>query len=306
MSFVARRLEFKDASHRTQVLESLKSSGRPMLVLSTCQRVECYGHTLPTAGDASVSGEWAAEQAFIRLARIAAGLESRILGELEVLGQVRNSYKEFAEIYSEEDRKLDRIFQDAIALARKARKLSGIDQNMTSLSGLAASDMLRVCTPGAPLAVIGTGSLASSIVRYLQKRGESPIRVMGRCPEKAISLAMQVGGFGGGLDDLAPALEGVGGIISATAAPHPVIYPHHLEKTEKPIHIIDLGEPADCSVEILSLEHVRYTGLLAVEARAQINSAHRRECAAIAAEIINQGARTWAHRGQAPRPVAHC
>lgn len=306
MKLKAYKLQFKDAIERSTVLDEFRRQGAPALVLDTCQRAEIYSFSDPELDGHYVAGEWQAEEAFERLARIAAGLDSRILGELEVLGQVRTSYKQFAETYGPAERKLDRVFQDAIALGRKARKMSGIDQKMTSLSGLASSRLLQAIPTGAPLAVIGTGSLAGSVARYLRKRGESPIRIMGRCPEKAMSLAMKVDGFGIGLDDLAEGLKGVAGIITATAAPHPVVYARHLEASLKPLHIIDLGEPADCDVEVLSMDHVQYTGLLEVEGKAQLNSAHRRECAAVAEQIVKNGIREWLERRNRAAQYAKC
>ena len=80
----------------------------------------------------------------------------------------------------------------------------------------------------ANVAVIGSGSVASSVIRYLGKRASFPIRVASRCPENAMQLAMEFGGFGTGLDQLAHLLNDVEGIITATAAPHAVLYGHHL------------------------------------------------------------------------------
>ena len=132
---------------------------------------------------------------------------------------------------------------------------------MTSLSGLAARALLRRVEPGTPLAVVGSGSLAGSAARYLAKRGKSAVRVSSRCPDNAITLAMEVGGFGSGLDDLQHLLKDAGGILTATAAPHPLLYPHHLENARRPLHIVDLGVPADCSPEVPQLDHVDYVSL---------------------------------------------
>ena len=232
--------------------------------------------------------------AFERLARIAAGLESRILGELEILGQVRTAYRVFRQNEAGPSQDLDGLFQQALALARKARRESGIDRKMTSLSGLAARELLRRIEPGVPLAVVGSGALAGSATRYLGKRGQSPVRVSSRCPDNAVSLATEVGGFGSGLDDLQHLLDDVGGILTATAAPHPLLFAHHLAATRRPLHIVDLGVPADCSPEVRQLEHVDYTSLEEIEAHASTNVAQRRERAERAAQIIREGAITWA------------
>ena len=272
-----------------------RDSKAPVFVLNTCQRLEIYGHglTLPTDAPATVYRQ---SEAFERLCRIAAGLESRILGELEILGQVRDAYRNFHELAGQTHTHMDRLFQDIVALARKARRESGIDKNLTSLSGVSAREMINRVPAGVPVAVIGSGSLAAGVTRYLGKRADSPVRVSSRCPEKAMQLAALAGGFGAGLDKLAPLLEGVGGIICATAAPHPVLYPHHLETTSRPLTIIDLSVPPDCHDDVTALDRVTYLSLADIEQQAQGNAEHRRESAQIAGQMIRQGAREWSTR----------
>ncbi len=264
------------------------------VVLDTCPRLECYGAAVPDPAGARVARIWSGPEAFERLARIAAGLESRVLGELEVLGQVREAYRLFREQTGGNDASLDRIFQEILSVARKARRESRIDQTLISLAALAAEALLERATPGAPIAVIGSGSLASSVTRRLAERGGVALRIAGRCPENALRLAGEVRGFGTGLDDLAPMMEGVGGIVAATAAPHPVLYAHHLAKAARPLVIVDLGVPPDCSDDARALPGVDYISLGQVEARAQVNLDERRRGGERAAEIIREGTREWA------------
>ena len=151
-----------------------------MLVLNTCQRLECFGHEIPEDPRWRITARWDARDVFARMARIAAGLESRILGELEVLGQVRAVYKFFHETTAGHDKAMDRVFQDALALGREARRISEIDRNVTSLSALAGRALMKRIPETAPVAVVGAGSLAGSIARYLHKRGNHPVRVASR------------------------------------------------------------------------------------------------------------------------------
>ncbi len=291
MNFVACELELTVPHARERAVEALRRAGSPLLVLDTCQRLECFGLALPTSDYLRVANHVEDCAAFERLARIAAGLESRILGELEVIGQVRNAYKHFHTASGRELTALDRIFQDALALAREARRASGIDQNLTSLNGLAARALLERLPENAPVCVVGAGSLASGVARTLSKRGSRPVRIASRCPENALSLAMEVGGFGAGLDDLAHLFEGVAGIVAATAAPHALIYAHHLARAARPLVIVDLGVPADCSPEVHTLPGVTYIPLAEIEARAQFNTEDRRARAAEAGALIREGAR---------------
>lgn len=301
MNLLAYELEADDPIARHLAVASMRTSQPPMLILNTCQRLECWGFTEPATRGLRVRSRFSAIEAFERLARIAAGLESRILGELEILGQVRNSYKSFREDGGMSHAKLDRIFQDALSLARKARRDSGIDRNLTSLGALASRELMSRVPATAPVAVVGSGSIAASVARYLSKRGEHPIRVSSRCPENAMELAMKCGGFGAGLDQLSHLLDGVEGIVAATAAPHAVIYEHHLAGAKRPLTIIDLGEPADCAPGVRGLDGVTYIPLIEVEERAQLNSDERRRRADAAHEIIRDGASKWAARHHATR-----
>ncbi|MCX7818443.1 MAG: hypothetical protein N2652_04435 [Kiritimatiellae bacterium] len=263
------------------------------LVLNTCQRLEWYGATEPA--ELAVPGRrWAGVEAFERLARIAAGLESRLLGELEILGQVREAYRRFREQGGADATELDRIFQDALALARRARRESRIDESMTSLATLAVRRLLDEVSVSEPIGVIGSGSLATSVARRLARQGAVAIRVAGRCPENALRVAAQCGGFAGGLDSLSSLLDGVRGIVCATAAPHPVLYARHLAGAGRPLLIVDLGAPPDCAADVAGLEEVRVVPLREIEAMAQTNLEERRRRAEIAARVIAMGAREWA------------
>lgn len=291
MPFAARQIEVSKPEERVQALASLQAVEHPLLILNTCQRLEIFGW-IPEPQD-DFGAEWRDYLAFERLARIAAGLESRILGELEILGQVRTAYKDFKGRCESHDTTLDRIFQDALALARRARKVSGIDRDVTSLSALAARELIARVPAGAPVAVIGSGSMASSVARYLGKRGKSPVRVTSRCPDRAMTLAMEVGGFGSGLDDLSDVLDQVAGIITATAAPHPVVYPQHIHAARRPLHIVDLGVPPDCHEDVMHMEDLHYIPLETIEGRAHVHSEDRKERAEVAAQLIRDGAVAW-------------
>lgn len=260
----------------------------PVLVLNTCQRLETFGRVAVT-GEGTVNCVAADEQAVVRrLARIAAGLESRILGELEILGQVRQAYKEFSARFGKDDPKLDRLFQDALALARKARRESGIDQNVTGLAALTARRVMASVPENATVTIVGSGSLAKGVARYLGKRSKLPVHVSSRCPENAMKLAMEVGGFSSGLDELVPMLRDARVIVSATAAPHPLIYSEHVPAREGGRLIVDLGEPPDCAEEVRIREDIEYVGLLDIEALAQTNTEDRRQRAKIAARMIDE------------------
>ncbi len=293
MQLVGCQIDIDCPEQRLEAIQRIRESGRPALILNTCQRLECFSSQAIPLSEPATTQRWQDAVAFERLARIAAGLESRILGELEILGQVRSAYKAFRTHPQHDSTDLDRLFQEALSLARRARRESGIDRNLTSLSAIAARTLIDRITDSAPVAVVGSGSIASSVVRYLGKRGKSPVRVTSRCPDRAMSLALEVGGFGGGLAELKHLLDGVAGIICATAAPHPVLYPEHLHGARRPLTIVDLGVPPDTHEVVQAMNDVDYIGLEAIEAKAQMNTLARQERAEVAARIIRDGALAW-------------
>lgn len=282
-------LEIPDPIWRERIANTLRSQRlSPLLVLNTCQRLETYGwepvSPLPLDIKVTPIEEGGAIR---RLARIAAGLDSRVLGELEVLGQVRQAYKQFHQQFGQDETKLDRMFQQSIALARKARRESGIDANLTGLAALTARKVMESVPDETPVAVVGSGSLAKSVARYLGKRSNLPVHVSSRCPENAMKLAMEVGGFASGLDELVPVLSKVDVVVSATAAPHPLIYNRHLlSRPGVRKLVIDLGEPPDCAEEVQKRDDIDYIGLLEIEDDAKTNTLERKERAQLAEKII--------------------
>ena len=284
-------LDIPDPIWRERIAKTLRNQRiSPLLVLSTCQRLETYGWmpAVPLPVDMEVIEMEEGEGAAIRrLARIAAGLDSRVVGELEVLGQVRQAYKDFHAQFGEDETQLDRLFQQALALARKARRESGVDANLTGLAALTARRVMESVPDETPVAVVGSGTLAKSVARYLGKRSNLPVHVTSRCPENAMKLAMEVGGFSSGLDELVPVLAKVDVVVTATAAPHPLIYNRHLTpSTGSKRLVIDLGEPPDCAEEVQEREDVEYVGLLQIESDAASNNQERLDRAAIAEQII--------------------
>jgi len=297
MQFVGCELELTDPALREEVARILsRRNDAPVLVLNTCQRLECFGTPVEADPRWKITQVRDTREAFERMARIAAGLESRIIGELEVLGQVRSAYKDFRSVANGNHNQLDRIFQDALALGREARKKSGVDRNLISLSAISARTLMKHIPAGSSVAVVGAGSLAGSVARYLSKRGNHPLRVTSRCPENAFSLAVELGGFSSGLDEMEHMLDGVSGIITATAAPHALIYEKHLARAARPLTIVDLGAPADCDETVRHLPGVKYFSLLEIEQKAHINTEDRIQRAQMAAQIIRDGALAWSAR----------
>lgn len=288
INFNCHVLGCEDPVAKVQRADQLVAELPGALVLNTCYRLEVYGAESLSLSDAPVVGTYQGVEAMERLARIAAGLESRIVGELEVLGQVRAAYKRFRSRPGWETLHLDGIFQKVLSAARKARRESGIDQLVTSVASLAVSSIANHVQPGEPIAVIGTGSLAGSVARHIVKRGGHPVRIASRCPVRAENLADQLGGAGACLTDLSRLLSGVGGIISATGAPHAVLLPEHVAGCSRPLYIVDLSLPQDCHPDLDSDLSIIRISLQQIEEEAGGNWDERRRRAEIASTIVRE------------------
>ena len=286
-------LKIEEPTLREETAIRLRTeSETPLFVLNTCQRLETFGRDLPKTAFADQACAHADEMDITRrLARIAAGLESRILGELEIMGQVREAYKAFNTKFGKDDPKLDRLFQNALALARKARRESGIDQNLTGLAALTARRVIESVPADTPVTIVGSGSLAQGVARYLSKRSTLPVRISSRCPENAMKLAQEIGAFAAGLDDLVSFLLDAPVIVTATAAPHPLIFERHVPPLPNGRLILDLGEPPDCDLSVRQRPDIEYVGLLDIEALAQTNTEERKARAKVAEAIIAQATR---------------
>lgn len=286
-------LSCEDPVTKVQWADRLIADLPEALVLNTCYRLEVYGPEVMSIPDAPIRDVYSGGAALERLARIATGLESRILGELEVLGQVRAAYKRFHVRTSGETSSLDGLFQKVLSMARKARRQSGIDQLVTSVASLAVGCIAQHVHPGEPIAVIGTGSLAGSVARHIVKRGGHPMRIASRCPVRAGHLADQLGGAGASMSNLRSLLNGVGTIISATGAPHPVILHDHLEGCRRPLLIVDLSVPRDCHPELDADLSIIRIPLEHIEQEAAGNWGERCRRAELAASIIREEVNTF-------------
>jgi glutamyl-tRNA reductase len=203
-------------------------------------------------------GETAAEHLF----RVAGGLESMIVGEFEVLGQVKRA-REAAEKAGMVDLPLRYLFQNAIRVGRRLRRETGISQNALSVSSVAVDlaagivGDLKRCQ----MLVIGTGEAGRLVAKAARERDISRVVVVGRTRERAAALADQLGGVPIGARDLKEALAAVDLVITCSGAPHPVLDVNCVEEVmrdrpESPMVIIDIAMPRNVAPEIARVKGV--------------------------------------------------
>jgi glutamyl-tRNA reductase len=189
------------------------------------------------------------------LFRVACGLQSLVVGETQILGQVKEALA-IAEVAQTAGEELRALFTHAIKAGKRVHDLTGIGRANRSVAAMAVDvaqqllgNMARV-----PTLIIGAGRTSQLCTQLLHAAGVRQMILANRSPHAAIQLARVVGGTPITLDDLARAIPNVTLIISATAAPHTVLsaatVAQALKGRQKPLCILDLAIPCDVEPEI--------------------------------------------------------
>jgi glutamyl-tRNA reductase len=244
-----------------------------LVILSTCNRVEMYAAAENVSHEAlaeflaglhGVSSKsfkeklyhFTDEGAVDHLFRVAAGLDSMVLGEAQILGQVSRAF-DLAREKGTAGPVLSRLLQSAIFTGKRARTETGISQNSSSISSIAVK-LASECVPdlpGASVAVLGAGEMAELAVEALRKRGVEKIQVVNRSLERAQDLASRWKGEAYTFKSLHLVISNSDILIASTGAPHAFIYPETIrhafdERRERPLVIIDIAMPRDVVPEV--------------------------------------------------------
>ena len=240
--------------------------------LSTCNRTELYlaapeGATAELAGAQALSRLGGVEiepllyrlhneAAALHLFRVAAGLDSLVPGEGEILGQVRASYES-----GRVGPLLDRLFRQAVHIGKRVRAETAIGESPTSVPAAAAALAQQVFgdLTGRRVLVIGAGKTGEQAARSLLARGAEIAAVANRDPARAAELARRVGGRPVTLDSLGEELAGVDVVVSATSSAGVVLRREQVAgavaaRRGVPLFLIDIAVPRDLDPEIDELE----------------------------------------------------
>ncbi|MFO0724855.1 MAG: glutamyl-tRNA reductase [Myxococcota bacterium] len=312
-------LREKLAQQTSTLEETLKeirksSTIKEVCVVSTCNRVEFYvsGPAEPAAlaRDVrsfilSISGaspqelepclyEHTGTEGLRHLFRVASSLDSMVLGEPQILGQVKEAWAT-AEKVGSTGPVLTRIFQRAFSVAKRVRTETGISENAVSMSFAAVEKGREIFTSlaGKNVLIIGAGKMSTLAARHLKNQGIAEIRVANRSIERASQLAAEIGGSASNLDDLELLLQRADIVISSTAAPGYVVTKALMAKVlrqrrYRPILFIDLAVPRDIDPAVADLENAFVYDVDDLEQVVEGNQ-KAREKEAKAAEAIIEG-----------------
>ncbi len=245
------------------------------VAISTCNRTELYLMTADPVEAENVALGTLSRQAGLRLTEllgaiyslrgddavehlfsVTAGLDSMIVGEAEVQGQVKRAY-ELALVEGVTGPVSNRLFRDALATGKRVRSETGVSRANVSVSSVAvrlAADFLGTLDDRRVL-VVGAGENAELTARALSERGVEALFVANRRYERALALAQRFGGRAISFDDMPTELEAADIVVSSTGAPHQIIGRAELEfvaasRMGRPLVLLDLAVPRDIDPDV--------------------------------------------------------
>lgn len=272
---------------------------REAVILSTCNRTEVYvvaerfhgaygdvREFLCGIGDIDVdelSPHVFSEHdqgAVTHLFEVASGLDSAVLGESEILGQVRVAW-DVAQAESAARTGLGLLFRSAIAAGKRARSETAIGRGTASISHAAVEMLDDVLDDlaGKRVVVVGAGAMGEGVAIALRKAGGADITVVNRTPERGAALAERVEGRAVGFDALASSLAEADVVIAGTGSGQPIITQELVRTsraaTSTPLLVFDIGLPRDVEPSVADLPEVTAFDLDDLRDWADRGRAHR-------------------------------
>ncbi|MGO9489479.1 MAG: glutamyl-tRNA reductase [Solirubrobacteraceae bacterium] len=286
---------------------------REAVVISTCNRTEIYlvvGD--PVQAEAEVLG-LLARRADIRptqlaeaiysprncdaarqLYRVTAGLESMIVGEAEIQGQVRRAH-EAAVRAGAAGPLTNRLFAAALTTGKRVRSETAIGASRVSAPSVAVELALSVLggLERRHVVILGAGETSELMARALADRGAGTVFVANRHADRALSLAQRFGGTVVGLDKLPDQLLRADIVLSSTSSPHPIVGREELElvmeqREGRPLLFIDIAVPRDIDPACGELEGVTLYDIDDLQAVVARNLSSRAEETPRAMEIVEE------------------
>jgi len=195
------------------------------------------------------------------LFEVAAGLDSAVLGEGEILGQIRAAWQ-VALDESAARSGMNLLMRSAVETGKRARTETAIGRGTASVSHAAVEMLADVVgeLAGRTVAVLGAGSMGEGVAVALHKAGGAQICVVNRSPERGAALAQRVGGTAVGFDGLEAALATADVVVASTGSGEPIITVDSLRAarrdTNRELHVIDIAVPRDVEAGVAELEGV--------------------------------------------------
>jgi glutamyl-tRNA reductase len=235
-----------------------------------------------------------------QLYRVTAGLESMIVGEAEIQGQVKRAY-EAAMAAGVTGPLLNRLFAAALTTGKRVRSETGIGSSRVSIPSVAvdlAEDVLGGLADR-HVVILGAGETSELTAQALAHQGVGTIFVANRHADRALSLAQRFGGSVVGLDKLPDQLLEADIVVSSTSSPHPILGSEELQvvmeqRTGRPLLLIDIAVPRDIDSRCGDIDGVTLYDIDDLQAVVVRNLGARKEIVPQAEEIVEEEIRRFA------------
>lgn len=299
-----------------------KAGMAEMVILSTCNRTELYGvpqagtngardnvgdaaqrlqqwlceyHKLPAEAVGQSVYSYDQTEGVRHLMRVASGLDSMVLGEPQILGQIKSAYavaQEAATLGSN----LHRVFEDVFSVAKQVRTETAIGENPVSVAFAAVTLAQQIFSDihEAKALMIGAGRTIELVVQHLKEAGVQSIVVANRTLTNAQELKRKYGVREVLLSDIPQELEHADIVVSSTASQLPILGKGAVERAlrarrHKPIFMVDLAVPRDIEAEVGELDDVYLYSVDDLREVIDSNLRNRQQAALEAEAIIERG-----------------
>jgi glutamyl-tRNA reductase len=281
-----------------------------VVVVSTCNRVEIYGVAPVVRGRVEgLFNELAnnetdfspylyikeGTEAIEHLFSVVSGLDSMVIGETEITGQVKQAYQA-AQAAGLTGRWTNRLFQTALQTAKEIRTQTGIGRGSTSVGSVAVELAERIFDrdlSGKTVMIIGAGKMGEACVRHLAKKAAHAVLVANRSYERAVNLANEFGGRAVHFDQLLTTMSEADIVVSSTGCPHTILNREDLAaimpaRRNRPLFLVDIAVPRDIDADVQQLPNVYLYNVDHLEAIVRENVRQREQelthCRSIIAE----------------------
>ena len=248
------------------------------MILSTCNRVELITHT--TNGAADLRGflhhhfhltaeeldahlyEFREHDAVRHIFRVASSLDSMVVGEAQILGQVKEAYATARAVGAARGQ-LDQLFSRAFAVAKRVRTETAVGSSSVSIASVAVELAKKIfgTLQGKSVFIVGAGKMSELAARHLMAHGCASIFVANRTYDRAIGLAQKFNGQAIKFEDLHNTCDRADIVITSTGAPLAIFRKEHGEqflarRKNRPMFFIDIAVPRDVSPEMGKLDGI--------------------------------------------------
>jgi glutamyl-tRNA reductase len=280
-----------------------------VVLVSTCNRVEIYGvadgvdaariyQHLPGGRDMDLSPYLyfkEGAEAVQHLFSVASGLDSMVIGETEITGQIKSAYQA-AQAAKLTGGIINRIFQTALQTAKEIRTKTNIGRGATSVGSVAvelAEKIFGRSLSEKTVMILGTGKMGEACLRHLSKKSAGSVLVSNRSFERAESLAAEIGGRAIPFDNYLDGMAEADIVITSTSCPNTILNREQVAgvmaaRRNRPLVLIDIAVPRDIAADVQELDAVYLYDVDDLEAIVRENVRSREQELDRCAEIIAQ------------------